>query len=311
MNDRLSTPYVLLADDDDVICKVFERFFGQEGWRYDIVHDGQSALKASASKSYDIVITDWAMPGLDGLDLLRGIRSKCPNQPIIVVSGSERSVNIPDDLRGSGNLDFLAKPVDLTAVKKTVQRILEHADASLLYELECLEDGTQQARYRFRSDELSVIKIPFVLGERLLATGKISLSTKLRLELVLQEAIANALEHGNLELESSWKDQIDADGKDHFSTVRKERLADAKYNNREILLEMLYKDAELVIKVSDEGAGFDHEAQQKVVEAPESDSDLIKFHGRGVPIIKGIMDEVRFEDGGRTIVMTKNLKNDV
>jgi two-component system response regulator CpxR len=63
------------VDDDVELCKLLEDYFTSEGFRFDCRHSGDSCLNLLASGQYDIMILDVMLPGRDGFDILREIRS--------------------------------------------------------------------------------------------------------------------------------------------------------------------------------------------------------------------------------------------
>ncbi|MEA3489981.1 MAG: ATP-binding protein [Candidatus Omnitrophota bacterium] len=70
---------------------------------------------------------------------------------------------------------------------------------------------------------------------------------------------------------------------------------------KKVLIEMEMDDNKVVIYVEDEGGGFDHGN----LPDPTLDENLLKEGGRGVYLIRHLMDEVRYENGGRKIIMVK------
>lgn len=155
-----------------------------------------------------------------------------------------------------------------------------------VYEL----SAEQLAREGFRLD----------LIHELFVRGVIDETTRLKLELALQEAVTNSFEHGNLELVSAWKEEFDGTGVDRYSSVKRERLLDTEYARRRVYVSALYQPGCLVISVRDEGQGFSPAPAAAVHE------ELLP-HGRGLRMISSSVDEVRFNDGGREIVLVKRI----
>jgi len=120
----------------------------------------------------------------------------------------------------------------------------------------------------------------------------------LKLELVFQEAIANAFEHGNLELKSEWREILDNDGIDQFSRRKLQRLRDRRYSKREILVSLSFAHGELCIEVEDQGPGFNVEDKMK----PDADG-VVRCHGRGLALMNLVMDSVSFSNGGRKVCL--------
>lgn len=120
-----------------------------------------------------------------------------------------------------------------------------------------------------------------------------------RLELVLAEAISNAIIHGNLGISS--QDRATLEGVQAFQAVMAERLADPALAARRVELAVLKKGAMLTLTLSDHGDGYD--LSRELARMP-SGSD--KF-GRGLALIRWLSHSVAADDGGRTLVVTFDL----
>lgn len=153
--------------------------------------------------------------------------------------------------------------------------------------------------YEIPSVELASRGFPLDILKQLHAAGRIDQTTMLRVDLAFQEALANSLEHGNLELISTWKDNLDSQGADLFSVEKKKRLADPQYGSRKIKIFIECTECEIQISITDEGNGFEVE---KVI-----GSQNLEPYGRGLAMIRANMDSVSFADRGRVIKMTKRL----
>ena len=121
----------------------------------------------------------------------------------------------------------------------------------------------------------------------------------LRVVLPLDEALHNAMLHGNLELisEEMSHDEIDL--------KKAMRLKDDKYSSRKVFLNVEMTGETLSITVGDEGPGMDPSAFSK----PFTEEDMLKSHGRGMAIIKKFTDEVTFNERGNEITMSISQKN--
>ena len=301
MDSLSSPPYILLAEDDEVCGRILEASCQKSGWTYDLVKDGKAALKAAKLGDYDVIVTDFKMPGLDGLELIRSVRANKPGQAFIVVSSACTTEDTLDLLR-AGAVDFLAKPVDLTRLQSSVIRVtqevraLHHADS--IYRFVTEEDTTLE----LTSEQLASNQGTLPILRKLFKAGRLGISLKLRLELALQEALTNSLDHGNLELDSKWREDFDKEGIDKYSLMRKQRLSDPKYAQRKITIRTMFAKNTLKISIADQGSGFD--LNQKA--AAPSPIDPLCF-GRGMTIIKGIVDQVSYSNSGREITLIKFL----
>ncbi len=297
------SPTVLIADDDKGTRDLFRSFFVKQGWEYVLVPDGISLLDAASKKEFDVILTDLQMPQMNGLEVVRRIRLQSPQQPIIVVTGSANVQDVVTSLR-EGASDILFKPFDMEVLRNSVERIVQSRRRA---------SGDERTAYSFLESESTVLNIPVSelakmnysvgLVEKLARAGTIDRTLKLRLQLAIQEAIANSLEHGSLELQSSWKDEFDDEGRDKFSLIKTQRLADPHYGARKIRIATNYKNCRLEISIRDEGKGFGLRENAPL----DTDGRPVRCYGRGLAIITGTMDEVSFGHQGAEIVMVKYL----
>src|SRR5271154_5976524 len=77
---------LLLVDDDSSIHTLVQAMLEEDGWEMDAVESGDAALTCLASRTYDLVLTDIRMPGMDGLTLLSRIRQKSPKIRVVVMT---------------------------------------------------------------------------------------------------------------------------------------------------------------------------------------------------------------------------------
>jgi len=235
--------------------------------------------------------------------VVRRIRLQSPQQPIIVVTGTASVQDVVTSLR-EGASDILIKPFDMEVLKASVERIIQSRRRA---------SGDERTAYSFLESESTIFNIPAAelakmnysvgLIEKLAKAGTIDRTLKLRLQLAIQEAIANSLDHGTLELQSSWKDEFDSEGRDKFSLIKSERLADPHYGARKIRIAASFLNYRLEISIRDEGPGFPLKDNAPL----DCDGRLIRCYGRGLAIITGTMDEVSFGERGSEIVMVKYL----
>jgi CheY-like chemotaxis protein len=113
---------ILVADDVPLIRLLVQRVLSQAGYEVVAVNDGKAALDATttAEVPFDLVITNTWMPGMDGPELIKILRSRCPSMPIIHLDDGSGQNNspIPDDV------PTLMKPFDMQALLEEVQRLV-------------------------------------------------------------------------------------------------------------------------------------------------------------------------------------------
>ncbi len=118
----MSRRRILIADDDEIALTVLE--LSIEYWLPDCqivaVEDGAAALTELTKQSFDLVLTDYQMPRLTGLDIAWAAQQIYPNVPVILMSGG----NCPDiqSETGAGSaISFLAKPYTVTQLGEALR----------------------------------------------------------------------------------------------------------------------------------------------------------------------------------------------
>lgn len=151
--------------------------------------------------------------------------------------------------------------------------------------------------YEFPTLELASQSFKIDVLNDLVRHGKIDTLTMLRLELAVQEAITNGIEHGNLGLRSEWKEEMGTDGIDRFSREKFLRLQEPAYAKKRVTVSIEVDDIQIQISVRDEGDGFTPDAYRA--------SEALETYGRGLAMIRANVDEVTFGEEGRLIRMVK------
>lgn len=302
MNSQSAIPHFLLLDCAGQHREAFASFCDRVGWRLEVADAPASALERASAKSFDIVIADEALPGYPIHDLLRTLKREKPSQAVIVLSdGTSASQAV--EIMKAGALDLIQKPVDFVFLEQSIRQTMNLIQQGI-GEIKIYDHVTWESlSFSFTSAELASTKLPLVLAERLHRSGAIGLNTKLELTLAFQEALINSLDHGNLELESHWKEEVDENYVDRYSLMKRERLADPRYSRRRIEIETDFDGKRFRIMIRNEGKGF--LSSSCMLEA-KSRSDL-RSHGRGLTLIYCSMDEVGFADDGKEITMIKKV----
>jgi two-component system response regulator MprA len=79
---------LLVVDDEQLIRELYGRVLSLEGYEVETAEDGVTALEWLAREHFDLVLTDWQMPRLDGASMLLALRSAGSHTPVIMMSGS-------------------------------------------------------------------------------------------------------------------------------------------------------------------------------------------------------------------------------
>jgi CheY-like chemotaxis protein len=97
------------VDDEVPVASLLADAIQLQGHQTTVVHRGQDALARLGEASYDAVFLDVLMPGMSGVELLRGIRAAHPALPVVVITGHAREEEL-DELRRLGVSEVIEKP---------------------------------------------------------------------------------------------------------------------------------------------------------------------------------------------------------
>jgi DNA-binding NtrC family response regulator len=100
---------VLVVDDEKTVCNSCRKILTQEGYNVDVASSGEEALSKVKANGFDVVITDWKMPEIDGLELARRIKRENPNIAVIMITGYPSLETSIEAIR-SGVSDYVPKP---------------------------------------------------------------------------------------------------------------------------------------------------------------------------------------------------------
>lgn len=103
---------ILLVEDDRMIAEGVRKALRGEGFAVDWVQDGEAALTAAGSETYDLMLLDLGLPKRDGLEVLRTLRARGNALPVLIVTARDA---VADRVKGldAGADDYLVKPFDL------------------------------------------------------------------------------------------------------------------------------------------------------------------------------------------------------
>jgi CheY-like chemotaxis protein len=258
--------------------------------------NGREALDLILKNPPDLVLTDLQMPEMDGLELVVEVRKNCPLVPIILMTafGSEE-IAIQALQRGAAS--YVPKRNLAQDLAETADTVLSIATANRSQHrlLECLTQTQEQ----FLLDN-DVTMIPPLIGylqENITRMGLCDEIGRIRVSIALQEALVNAMQHGNLEVSSDLKEKDDKG----FQELIQKRRREKPYLSRRVHVTSRESPAEAVYVIRDEGPGFD----PSKLPDPTDPSNLDRVSGRGLLLIRTFMDKVHHNPAGNEITMVK------
>lgn len=273
---------VLIVDDDESIHDLIRAMLAGERWEVESASGGEEALARLEARSYDLVLTDILMPGIDGIALLGRIRSTYPGIPVVVMTVR----NTPDHILGSLRQEatsYVAKPFTrdslLATLQNAVSATVTHDDIRILsdkpnwisLEIKC-KLATADRLTQF------VRELPADLGA----------DDREQIAVAFRELLMNAIEHGG---------HLDPEKKVDLSFIRTARS--------------------IVYYIRDPGEGFSMEnlAHAAVANTPDEPFRHIELRremgirpgGFGLLMTQSFADELIYSAKGNEVILIKYL----
>ncbi|MGE5791019.1 MAG: response regulator, partial [Syntrophaceae bacterium] len=117
---------ILVVDDEESICQSLQGILTDEGYEVRTVGSGEEALKAIEEETPDLVLLDIWLPGMDGLETLKSIKTDTPQVQVIMMSG-HGTIETAVKATKLGAFDFIEKPISLEKVVLLVNHALDLA----------------------------------------------------------------------------------------------------------------------------------------------------------------------------------------
>jgi len=118
-------PRILIVDDDEEVRSILRDFLSAR-YSCEDLNCAPQALTLLARRRFDLVISDIAMPGMTGLEMIPHLRQIAPDTGIVMISG-QRMIESAVAAMRAGALDYITKPFELSQVDEVVRRALAHA----------------------------------------------------------------------------------------------------------------------------------------------------------------------------------------
>ncbi|OQW91585.1 MAG: hypothetical protein BWK78_04165 [Thiotrichaceae bacterium IS1] len=129
---------ILIIEDDQNIVSVFQDGLEMEGYEVDVAYNSEEGWEKYQQHYYDVVIVDWKMGKMDGVQVLKNINDMHPNAKVIMITGFG-DVKTVIEAQHYHAFDCLQKPVDMKVLLQTVQEALKRRDSVI----EALEEWVE------------------------------------------------------------------------------------------------------------------------------------------------------------------------
>lgn len=295
-------PLALVVDDDEDSRRILAKVAQRQGFRVEEGVDGVEAVRLQRALRPDLILLDVSMPGMSGLDALKEIREEDPHVMVVVVSGAEEP-EVGERALDLGAVNYVNKPFDVREIRFVLERIRGafQEEADLRPALDLLRERRTVLEVGNDVDRLS--SVVAYLGRELRAhyPGFDVPVTEVRL--ALYEALANAVEHGNLEIDYDAKTAALSEEGGVRALIERRR-ADPRYAGRTVRITADYAPTQVRWRIADSGPGFDPRRTAETCNLGDTSS----LHGRGILLMKHLMDEVAWNETGNEIRLTLTLR---
>jgi len=281
------------APDRELVGDLLEKDAGLD---VEYAADGAEALARIERALPHLVLTDLIMPQLNGLQLVAAVRDKYPLVPVILMT-SGGSEELAVQALEQGAASYVPKRMLVDDLLGTVRKVLavSSRQRSHIRLMGCM--ARSDSTFALENDVSLIAPLVTYLQEQVSHMGLCEETERTRLGVALEEALVNALYHGNLELGSDLR----AKDEQAYYALIAQRRGQSPYRDRRIHVEASLSRRGAKFVVRDEGSGFDPSA----LPDPTDPANLYKASGRGVLLMRTFMDEVVYNDVGNTVTLTK------
>ena len=128
----MTTPYILVAEDEDALATLLQYNLTKDGYEVVVAQDGEEALMLIDERAPDMVLLDWMLPKVSGIEVCRRIRSKTENRNLPIIMLTARGEET-DRVRGldTGADDYVTKPFSMTELTARVRAVLRRIRPAL------------------------------------------------------------------------------------------------------------------------------------------------------------------------------------
>jgi CheY-like chemotaxis protein len=288
---------VLVVDDAPADRRLAGAIIERElGWDVAYADNGRAALAAVGHEEPHLVLTDLMMPEMGGLELVAALRRTHPRVAVVLMTVYGNEEVAVRALR-EGAASYVPKRLLDRDLVPTLEQVRAAAQAGHRQERLLGRLGRAELNFTLDYDTALIPALVAHLQQYLAPLGVCDLTGQTRVGVALEEALLNAVYHGNLEMSSDLRRLGDGPHR----RLADERRGQAPFRDRRVHCAARFAPGEAVYVIRDEGPGFDPAA----VPDPTDPANLDRASGRGLLLIRTFMDDVTFNDAANQITLVK------
>ena len=264
----------------------------------DFASNGNEALERIRVETPDLVITDYLMPELDGLELLLRISREHPLLPVVLMTGHGNE-EVAWQAARSGARAYVPKSALARLLPGIVDQLMTlcREKRELNRFLKTITEA--ETTFVLEDNDSSLISNLLEYASACLRNAGICKEgTEDLVCLALEESLRNAIHHGNLELSSDLRDDYDDE---KYNRAMEERRRSKPYCDRKVYLKLRITPECATFVIRDEGPGFD----PSNLPDPTAPENLEAVCGRGIWLMRSLMDEVNYNETGNEVTLIK------
>jgi DNA-binding response OmpR family regulator len=256
--------------------------------------DGEEALKVMEQRRLNAVVTDLIMPNMDGLELVATVVKRYPLVPVILMTG-KGSEEVAVQALKAGAASYVPKSVLSSLLVETVENVLSMAleEQTLARLNECMSG----CYFVLDNDASLISAMVKYVRDFVRRCGLCDETSSIRTCVALEEALNNAMFHGNLEIDSTVRET----NRVLYRTLVEERRRTEPYGSRRIFVDIRVTPTHGEFVIRDEGGGFN----PRQLPDPTDPMNIEKPSGRGLLLMRTFMDDVLFNDRGNEVTLVK------
>ncbi|MEX1028302.1 MAG: response regulator, partial [Candidatus Paceibacterota bacterium] len=244
---------ILLVEDSPTQAAHMRFLLENAGYRVAVAVDGRAGLEYVRSELPLLVVTDLYMPEMNGLELVEQLRKEFASLPVILTTAAGTE-DIATEALHKGAASYVPKRKAETMLVETVRQIiaLARTDRMARKLIEC--QTSSQLTFALYNDDSLVPAVIARIRDQLQELGICDNAGLMPVSTAIDEALVNAMIHGNLEVSSKLRD---TDGGKPYRQQISERRELSPYRDRRVHVQLSSTRDEACIVIRDEGPGFD------------------------------------------------------
>jgi CheY-like chemotaxis protein len=288
----------ILVVDDSAVSRRLAGGLIEKGTGRPVIYaeNGREAMEILERIEPAAVLTDLQMPEMDGLELVEAIRARYPRTPVILMTAYGSELVAMRALK-AGASNYVPKKSLAKDLVETLQQVFAVVEGHQRRQRLLACQTSRSSQFEIENDPDLLSPLIGLLQEDLLAFEIGDETARMRVGVALQESLANALFHGNLECSSDLRQEDER----IFYNLADQRRALEPYRARRIRVESLVDRDQARIVIRDEGPGFNVASLDK----PFDPEDLMRVGGRGMILIRTFLDEAYHNETGNQITLVK------